>query len=160
MPRRAKIVCTLGPATNSPEMVRALVDAGMDIARLNFSHGTHEQHAAAYRLVRDAGESSGRSVGILADLQGPKIRLGKFADGGVTLLPGQHFTVTIRDVLGDQEQVGTTYTGLPRDVAAGDTILVDDGRLNLRIEGVEDTDVRTTVVIGGKVSDHKGMNIP
>ncbi|WP_084131154.1 pyruvate kinase [Parafrankia colletiae] len=160
MPRRAKIVCTLGPATNSPEMVRALVDAGMDIARLNFSHGTHEQHAATYALVREAAEAAGRSVGALADLQGPKIRLGKFADGGVTLLPGQHFTVTIRDVLGDQEQVGTTYTGLPRDVAAGDTILVDDGRLNLRIEGVEDTDVRTTVVIGGKVSDHKGMNIP
>ncbi|TCJ38717.1 pyruvate kinase [Parafrankia sp. BMG5.11] len=160
MPRRAKIVCTLGPATNSPEMVRALVDAGMDIARLNFSHGTHEQHAAAYALVREAAAAAGRSVGILADLQGPKIRLGRFADGGVTLLPGQHFTVTIRDVLGDQEQVGTTYPGLTRDVAAGDTILVDDGRLNLRIDGVEDTDVRTTVVIGGKVSDNKGMNIP
>ncbi|MEX5636573.1 pyruvate kinase [Parafrankia sp. FMc2] len=160
MPRRAKIVCTLGPATNSPEMVRALVDAGMDIARLNFSHGSHEQHAAAHALVREAAEASGRSVGTLADLQGPKIRLGRFTDGGVTLLPGQHFTVTVRDILGNQEQVGTTYAGLPRDVSAGDTILVDDGRLNLRIDGVEDTDVRTTVVIGGKVSDNKGMNIP
>ncbi|MCK9903008.1 pyruvate kinase [Frankia sp. Cpl3] len=160
MPRRAKIVCTLGPATNSPEMVRALVDAGMDIARLNFSHGSHEQHAAAHALIREAAEAAGRSVGTLADLQGPKIRLGRFAGGGVTLLPGQHFTVTVRDILGNQEQVGTTYAGLPRDVSAGDTILVDDGRLNLRIDDVEDTDVRTTVVIGGKVSDNKGMNIP
>ncbi|EFC82215.1 pyruvate kinase [Parafrankia sp. EUN1f] len=160
MPRKAKIVCTLGPATNSPEMVRALVDAGMDIARLNFSHGSHEQHAAAYALVRGAAEASGRSVGILADLQGPKIRLGRFAHGGVTLLPGQHFTVTVRDILGDQEQVGTTYAGLPRDVSVGETILIDDGRLNLRVDGVEDTDVRTTVVIGGKVIDNKGMNIP
>ena len=141
-------------------MVRALVDAGMDIARLNFSHRTHEQHAATYARVREAAEAAGRSVGTLADLQGPKIRLGRFADGGVTLLPGQHFTITVRDVLGDQEQVGTTYAGLPGDVGPGDTILVDDGRLVLRIDGVDDTDVRTTVLVGGPVSDHKGMNIP
>src|SRR5262249_28929066 len=108
----------------------------------------------------DAADAAGRSVGILADLQGPKIRLGTFAAGGVTLLPGQHFTITIRDVEGDQHQVGTTYRGLPGDVAAGDRVLVDDGRLALQIDGVTDTDVRTTVVIGGPVSDHKGMNIP
>jgi len=160
VPRRAKIVCTLGPATNSPERVRALVDAGMDIARLNFSHGTHEQHASVYRRVREASADSGHAVGILADLQGPKIRLGSFATGGVTLVPGEPFTITVRDVAGDQHQVGTTYPGLPGDVAAGDRILVDDGRLVLRIDGVTDTDVHTTVVIGGPVSDHKGMNIP
>jgi pyruvate kinase len=160
VPRRAKIVCTLGPATSSPERVRALVDAGMDIARLNFSHGSHGQHALIYQRIRDAADAAGRSVGILADLQGPKIRLGTFASGGVTLLPGQHFTITIRDVAGDQHQVGTTYGGLPGDVATGDRVLVDDGRLVLQIDGVTDTDVRTTVVVGGPVSDHKGMNIP
>ncbi len=160
MPRRAKIVCTLGPATSSPEKVRALVDAGMDIARLNFSHGTHEQHAAAYARVREAAEAAGRNVGILADLQGPKIRLGSFADGRATLTPGQRFTVTVRDVPGDQHEVGTTYSDLPADVSAGDRILVDDGRLVLQIDEVTDTDVHTTVIVGGPVSDHKGMNIP
>jgi pyruvate kinase len=141
-------------------MIRALVDAGMDIARLNFSHGSHEQHAESYRRLRDASAGAGRSVGILADLQGPKIRLGTFAAGGVTLIPGQRFTITVREVGGDQEQVGTTYRGLPADVRAGDRVLVDDGRLVLNVDGVTDTDVLTRVVVGGPVSDHKGMNIP
>jgi pyruvate kinase len=132
----------------------------MDIARLNFSHGSHDQHATIYQRIREAADAAGRSVGILADLQGPKIRLGTFGAGGVTLLPGQHFTITIRDVAGDQHQVGTTYGGLPGDVATGDRVLVDDGRLVLQIDGVTDTDVRTTVVVGGPVSDHKGMNVP
>jgi pyruvate kinase len=132
----------------------------MDIARLNFSHGSHEQHAAVYRRVREASEESGRAVATLADLQGPKIRLGTFAGGAVTLVPGEHFTITVREVEGDQYQVGTTYSGLPTDVSAGDRILVDDGRLVLAIDGVTDTDVHTTVVVGGPVSDHKGMNIP
>jgi pyruvate kinase len=141
-------------------MLRALVDAGMDIARLNFSHGSHEQHAEAFRRVREAAEAAGRAVGILADLQGPKIRLGRFAAGGVTLLPGQRFTITVRDVPGDQDLVGTTYSGLPADVKAGDRILVDDGRLALVVDGVTDTDVMTRVVLGGPVSNNKGMNIP
>jgi pyruvate kinase len=132
----------------------------MDIARLNFSHGSHEQHAAVYRRVREASEESGRAVATLADLQGPKIRLGTFAGGAVTLVPGEHFTITVREVEGDQYQVGTTYSGLPADVSAGDRILVDDGRLVLAIDGVTDTDVHTTVVVGGPVSDHKGMNVP
>jgi pyruvate kinase len=141
-------------------MIRALVDAGMDIARLNFSHGTHEQHAETYMRLRKAAEEADRSIGILADLQGPKIRLGTFAAGSVTLVPGAAFTITTDDVDGDVDRVGTTYKGLVGDVSAGDRILVDDGRLVLDVVEVTGTDVTTSVVVGGPVSDHKGMNIP
>jgi pyruvate kinase len=141
-------------------MIRAIVDAGMDIARLNFSHGTHEQHAETYMRLRKAAEEADRSIGILADLQGPKIRLGTFATGQTTLVPGENFTITIDDVEGDDHRVGTTYQGLTGDVTAGDRILVDDGRLVLDVVDVTSHDVTTTVVIGGPVSDHKGMNIP
>ncbi|ONH36762.1 pyruvate kinase [Protofrankia sp. BMG5.30] len=160
MSRRAKIVCTLGPATSSPERIRELVEAGMDIARLNLSHGSHEQHAQTYQQIRAASDAVGRSVGILVDLQGPKIRLGKFGSGPVTLASGDRFTITTDDVLGDQHRVGTTFSGLTSDVTAGDRILVDDGRLVLEVVEVAGSDVHTTVIVGGPVSNHKGMNIP
>ncbi|MEQ4206094.1 pyruvate kinase [Actinopolymorpha sp. B17G11] len=158
--RRAKIVCTLGPATSTPERIGELVDAGLDVARLNLSHGSHAEHERIYRLVREAAEESGRGVGILVDLQGPKIRLGKFADGSVNLVYGDRFTITTQECVGDVTRCGTTYEGLPRDVDAGDSILVDDGRLALEVESVTDTDVVTRVVVGGRVSDHKGLNLP
>ncbi|WP_395658807.1 pyruvate kinase [Nocardioides sp.] len=158
--RRAKIVCTLGPATSSPRRIRELVYAGMDVARLNMSHGSHEDHAEAYRLVREASDASGHGVAIFADLQGPKIRLESFADGPVVLRRGQEWTITTRDVPGDDQVCGTTYKGLPGDVKPGDPLLIDDGKVRLRVVSVDDTDVRTEVLVGGKVSDHKGINLP
>ncbi len=158
--RRAKIVATLGPATSSPEQIRALVDAGMDVARLNLSHGNHEDHRQAYLTVREASDASGRGVGILIDLQGPKIRLGSFAAGPVHLEPGTDFIVTTEDVAGDATMVSTTHAGLPDDVNPGDLVLVDDGRIELRVTKVEGPRVHTTVVEGGLVSDHKGFNLP
>jgi pyruvate kinase len=158
--RRAKIVCTLGPAVDSPEMIRKLVDAGMDVARLNMSHGTHDDHRRVYDLVRHASDTSGHGVGIIADLQGPKIRLETFKDGKARLAPGDEFVITTRDVEGDHTICGTTYKGLPGDVGAGDPILVDDGKLRLRVVDVEGEDVLTRVEVGGKVSDHKGLNLP
>src|SRR6478735_3009939 len=159
--RRAKIVCTLGPATSSPRRIRELVYAGMDVARLNMSHGSHEDHAEAYRLVREASDASGHGVGIFADLQGPKIRLETFVDGPVQLRRGQEWVITTRDVPGDDTICGTTYKGLPGDVNVGDPLLIDDGKIRLRVTGVVDgTDVHTEVLVGGKVSNNKGINLP
>ncbi len=158
--RRAKIVCTLGPAVSSYEQVLELVSSGMDVARLNLSHGSYEDHTAAYRNVRKASDATGRAVGILADLQGPKIRLGRFADGPVELVNGARFTITTDDAPGDVDRVSTSYEGLPGDVAAGDLVLIDDGKVTLRVVQVEGADVVTEVVVGGTVSNHKGLNLP
>ena len=158
--RRAKIVATLGPATSSLEAIRSLVGAGMDVARLNLSHGDHADHASAYAAVRRASDESGRGVGILVDLQGPKIRLGRFASGPVLLEPGDEFIVTTEDVPGDKHMVSTTYKGLPGDVTAGDAVLVDDGRIALEVVRVDGPRVVTRVVEGGRVSDNKGFNLP
>jgi pyruvate kinase len=141
-------------------MVRRLVDAGMDVARLNMSHGDHAEHRRRYDLVRQASDATGHGVGIIADLQGPKIRLERFAEGKVKLAKGAEFVITTRDVAGDQTICGTTYKGLPGDVAEGDPILVDDGKLRLRVLEVDGDDVVTRVEVGGKVSDHKGLNLP
>ena len=158
--RRAKIVCTLGPATASPERIRELVDAGMDVARLNMSHGSYADHERSYRLVREASDRSGHGVGIFADLQGPKIRLGRFADGPVDLLDGAAFTITTRDVPGDVTLCSTTYDGLPGDVKVGDPILIDDGKVRLEVTGVDGDDVQTRVIVPGRVSNNKGINLP
>jgi pyruvate kinase len=160
MSRRAKIVATLGPATSGPGRVTALVAAGLDVARLNMSHGDHDAHWAAYDAVRAAGHASGRGVGVLVDLQGPKIRLGRFAAGPVTLVPGQEFTITGEAVPGDQRGVSVSYPGLAGDVRPGTRLLVDDGRVVLEVTAVQGPRVRTRVVVGGQVSDHKGLNLP
>ena len=161
MKRRAKIVCTLGPATSSPEMVRALVAAGMDVARLNFSHGTREEHAAVYREVRAASDAAGRAVALMVDLQGPKIRLGEFEDGGATLEAGARFTITTEPgIEGNAELAGTTYRELARDVTPGASVLIDDGRVRLRVDETDGTRVNCTVIEGGRISDHKGINLP
>ncbi|TDT36453.1 pyruvate kinase [Streptomyces sp. BK208] len=159
--RRAKIVCTLGPATDSYDQIKDLVDAGMDIARFNFSHGTHAEHEERYRRVRKASDETGRSVGTLADLQGPKIRLGRFAEGPVLLERGDTFTITVEEgTEGDRHTCGTTYAGLADDVTPGERVLVDDGKVCLEVTGVDGPHVRTEVVEGGMVSDHKGLNLP
>ncbi len=132
----------------------------MDVARLNLSHGAYADHEEIYRLVREASDESGHGVGIFVDLQGPKIRLGKFANGPAQLDNGAAFTITTRDVPGDAKLASTTYAGLPGDVSAGDQILIDDGKVRLQVTSVEDTDVHTEVIVGGKVSNHKGINLP
>lgn len=160
MTRRAKIVCTLGPATNTDEMVPALVDAGMDVARLNFSHGDHDGHRAAYRRVRAAGDASGRAVGVLADLQGPKIRLGRFAAGSTYWADGETVRITVEDCEGTHDRVSTTYKQLAQDAEPGDRVLVDDGNVGLRVDRVDGDDVVCTVTEGGPVSNNKGMALP
>ena len=158
--RRAKIVCTLGPSVTNPEMMEKLVAAGMDCARLNFSHGTHESHAAAAKLVRDAATKARRPLAILADLCGPKMRVGRFTDGKIGLDVGQRFVLTNRDIPGTKEIVSQTYEPLPEDVRVGTIILLDDGLLRLRVVDTNATDVICEVEIGGELSDKKGMNIP
>ncbi|HEY5184028.1 MAG TPA: pyruvate kinase [Actinomycetes bacterium] len=158
--RRAKIVCTLGPATSTLDAIRDLVAAGMDVARMNLSHGSYADHEAVYRAVRQASDESGRGVGILVDLQGPKIRLGNFAGGPVLLSAGAQFTITTEDVPGTLDLVSTTYAGLPGDVTVGDRILIDDGKVAVEVVAVDGPRVVTTVIEGGMVSDHKGINLP
>ena len=160
MSRRAKIVCTLGPATRTYESILALVNAGMDVARLNLSHGARADHAEVYSHVRRASDEAGRAVGILADLQGPKIRLGEFADGFAMLVAGAPFTLTTDPVAGNATMASTTYKALPGDVKAGDTILIDDGNVRLLVDSVQGTRVCCTVVEGGRVSNNKGLNLP
>ena len=158
--RRAKIVCTLGPATSSEEQVRALVDAGMDVARLNLSHGDYADHEQTYLRIRKASDESKRAIGVLVDLQGPKIRLGTFASGPVELVNGAEFTITAENVPGDRNEVSTTYAGLPGDVNPGDRLLIDDGKVALECVRVDGPRVVTKVVEGGRVSNHKGINLP
>ena len=159
--RRAKIVCTLGPATESPEQVQALVDAGMNVARINRSHGRAEDQEVVIDRIREASAASGRPVAILVDLQGPKIRLGNFVnDQKVMLNKGDEFTITTEDVLGTVKRVGTTFKGLPGDCRPGDRLLIDDGNVAVRVTAVTDTDVITKVEVPGHVSNHKGLNLP
>ncbi len=160
MSRRAKIVCTLGPSTSSPERLSDLIAAGMDVARLNLSHGSHAIHAASVTMVRRTAVAQGRSVGIMADLQGPKIRLGTFECGPVPLVVGDELTITTEDVVGTPTLVSTTYEGLPVDVREGTKILVDDGRITLEVMSVHGPRVHTRVLEGGTVSDNKGLNLP
>lgn len=153
-------MCTIGPATDSAEALVNLVNAGMNVARLNMSHGDHLVHAKRVGWIRDAARIAGRPVGILADLQGPKIRLGEFVDGSAMIEAGDRFVITIDDVPGTAERASTTLKTLTQDVRPGDQILINDGAIELKAVEVTDTDVVTEVVIGGKVSDHKGINLP
>lgn len=157
--RHAKIVATLGPKQDSYEAIRALIDEGADVLRFNFSHGTHDDHRQRYEWARRAASETGRAIAVLIDLQGPKIRLEKFASP-VELKKGQRFTITTRDVVGNAEVAGTTYKKLPTDVQVGDPLLVDDGRVRLRAVEVTDSDVVTEVEVPGTVSDNKGINLP
>ncbi|MFT4775498.1 MAG: pyruvate kinase [Pontimonas sp.] len=158
--RRAKIVATLGPATASYDSIRALIDAGVDMFRMNLSHGSHDVHEEIYANVRRASADANAPLAVLVDLQGPKIRLEKFVNGPHELFQGDTFTITTRDVEGTKELVGTTYKGLPGDVKAGDTLLIDDGKVSLVAVSSSADEVVTTVVVGGFVSNNKGINLP
>ncbi|MFJ6002906.1 pyruvate kinase [Arthrobacter sp. NPDC092385] len=158
--RRAKIVATFGPAIASYENTLAVLEAGVDVARMNMSHGDYAVHSSTYENVRRASEELGKPVGIFADLQGPKIRLGRFADGPHALAPGDVFTITVEDIEGTQDICSTTFKGLPKDVNAGDMLLIDDGKVSLRATAVDDVSVTTEVVVGGMVSNNKGINLP
>lgn len=158
--RRAKIVATLGPAASSYDQIRPLLDAGVNVARMNLSHGTYDVHEEVFRNVKRAAEDAGLPIAVLVDLQGPKIRTGTFADGPQLLAAGDTFTITVRDLPGSKDIVGTTYKGLVGDVKPGDTLLIDDGRINLEVQSTTDTDVVCRVVVGGVISNNKGINLP
>jgi len=158
--RRAKIVATLGPACSSYDQLRALIDAGVNIARINMSHGSYEVHEETYNNLKRAAADAGKPVGVLADLQGPKIRLEKFENGPHLLEPGDIFKITVEDTPGTKELVGTTFKGLVGDVEPGDTLLVDDGKVRLEAVSKAATTVTTKVIVGGMVSNNKGINLP
>jgi pyruvate kinase len=158
--RRAKIVATLGPAASSYDQIRALIDAGVDVCRMNLSHGDYQVHEGVYANVRKAANDSGRAVAVMVDLQGPKIRLGKFEGGPYELAVGDIFKITTEEILGTKELSGTTYKGLPQDVKPGDFLLIDDGKVKVEVVTTNDTVVTTTVIVAGPVSNNKGINLP
>jgi len=158
--QRVKIVATLGPASSSPEKIRELIAAGADVFRLNFSHGTHEDHRRAFEAARAEADRAGTHVALLADLCGPKIRAGEIAGGGVQIAAGDEIAITIEPIVGDATRFSTTYESLPGDVSAGGRILLDDGLLELEVRSVSGREVRCRVVVGGLLKSRKGMNIP
>lgn len=158
--RRAKIVCTLGPATREPRMIRRLLEAGMNVCRLNFSHGTHDEHRRTVRDIHREARRLGTTVAILQDLQGPKIRTGPMAAGEVELLPGNEFTITTNRVPGDASRVSTTFLNLPREVQKGDALLLADGLIQLAVVRIAGPDIVTRVIHGGPLGSNKGINIP
>lgn len=160
MERRTKIVCTLGPAVASQDAILRLVQDGMDVARMNFSHGEHSDHEQNYRWVRQATDATGRAVGILADLQGPKIRLGRFIDTKTMWATGEIVRITVDDIEGTHDRVSTTYKNLAKDAKPGDRLLVDDGKVALVCLEVDGNDVVCEVVEGGEVSNNKGVSLP
>ena len=158
--KRTKIVATVGPACESYDQLLGLVRAGVNVFRLNFSHGTHEDHLARLQTIRSISDELGLNLTVLQDLQGPKIRLGRFADGPHELARGDIFTITTDDVAGSKERVGTTYKGLPGDCRPGDKIMIDDGKVTVEVIEVKKNDVITKVIQPGMVSNNKGINLP
>lgn len=158
--RKTKIVCTLGPASLDPEIMRKMLLAGMDVARVNFSHGTHEGHGKTIDQFRKVRDGLGKAAAIMLDTKGPEIRTGDFRDGKVQLKEGQKFTLTAKELDGDSEICSITYKMLPKEVGQGDTILIDDGKIRLTVEKTTDTDILCVVENDGVVSNHKGINVP
>lgn len=158
--RKTKIVCTIGPASESPQIIEALIMAGMNVARLNFSHGTHEDHLRKIVGIRQIAERLKQPVAILQDLAGPKIRIGKMREGGVELRRGEEFLLTNRQVMGDEKGASMTYPSLPREVKTGDRILLADGTIELQVLGSDGQDIECRVVVGGILTSHKGINFP
>jgi len=158
--RKTKIVCTLGPATDAPETIRAMIDAGLDVARVNFSHGLHEEHKVRINSLRDACNECGSTVALLADTKGPEIRLGTIENGETTLTAGNTFVLTTDSIEGNAVRASITYDGLPGEVSQGTRILIDDGLIELIVESVSGTNISTRVINGGKISNRKGVNVP
>src|SRR5258708_17100782 len=160
-PRKAKIVCTLGPSSNTETTVRDLMRLGMDVARLNFSHGTHEEHARMIERLRKVAENEGRTICILQDLQGPKIRTGRLKHRtAVALKTGSHVVITPRDIAGTSSLISTTFQTLAQEVEPGSSILLSDGLIELRVRAIRGDDVECEVVNGGLLGEHKGINLP
>lgn len=158
--RRTKIVCTIGPASDSPEMIENLVNAGMNVARLNFSHGTYDEHLGKIKLIRQISQKLGKPVGILQDLSGPKIRIGKITNAPVLLTPGMTFTFTTREIEGNGEAVTLPFPGLVKQVKRNQMIYVDDAKMEFKVISITNTDIKTRVVIGGELFSNKGFTIP
>ncbi|MEG2287639.1 MAG: pyruvate kinase, partial [Ruthenibacterium sp.] len=158
--RKTKIVCTLGPANNKEETLRDMICAGMDVARFNFSHGTHKEHAERLVMLQKLRIETGHPVAALLDTKGPEIRLTDFADGSVVLKQGQKFILTTQDCLGDENHCGITYKDLPKDLAPGARVLLDDGLVALNVDAIDDDEIFCTVLNDGTMSNHKGVNVP
>lgn len=158
--RKARIICTLGPSSSSAEVLEAMVRAGMDVARLNFSHGTHDEHRARVDLLRKVSKKVGKPIAILQDVQGPKVRLGRFVSGAAEVLTGARVIITTQNVLGTSHVLPTPIKSLPRDVKRGDPVLLDDGRVRLEVRSVKGKEIFCQVLTGGVLKDHKGINLP
>jgi len=158
--RNTKIVCTIGPASEKPEVVKKLILAGMNVARLNFSHGSHEEHAARIATIRACAKELGRNIAIMLDTKGPEIRTGILENGQITLKTGDSFILTTEDMIGNQEKVSVTYDQLPEDICVGATILVDDGLIELHVESINGNEIHCRVVNGGILKNRKGVNLP
>ena len=158
--KRTKIVCTLGPASDKEEILRELVKSGLNVCRFNFSHGSHEEHKERMDLVKKVREELGQPVAILLDTKGPEIRTGNFDEPEVLLEEGQKFTITMKDVVGNKEMCTVSYKGLVNDVVPGDTILIDDGLVGLKVEEINGDDIVCIVENSGIVKNHKGVNVP
>ena len=157
---QTKVVCTIGPACSEQETLASMIRAGMRVARLNFSHGSHADHSEQFRRIRAASDTIGVHVAIMADLQGPKIRIGELAQSEIPLEPGDRITITTKPVEGNRQRVSTDYPEFANDVKAGDRILIDDGTIELKAETVEADQVNCTVVVGGSLKPRKGVNLP
>jgi len=157
---KTKIIATVGPASNSKDMLRSLISAGVDVFRLNFSHGSHEDHLKVIKLVRELNDELGTNIALLQDLQGPKIRTREMENGGVEIVPGQEITITTRKLVGNAQIISTTYESICTDVSAGDTILIDDGNLELRVNSTSHDEVKCQVIYGGILKSKKGINLP
>ena len=158
--RKTKIICTLGPASRNEKTIREMLKNGMNIARVNFSHDKHEVHQKGIELFRRVRDELKLPAAIMLDTKGPEVRTGDFAGGKVTLVKGQQFTLTIEDIMGDENRVSVTYKELPSQLSIGNMVLVDDGRLRLEVEELTETDIVCRVLVGGTISDHRGINIP
>ncbi len=158
--KRTKIVATVGPASSSKEMLLQLINAGVNIFRINFSHGDHEGHTQVVKTIKTINEELGYNIAILQDLQGPKIRVGQVENNAVELIPGKRLIITTEEVLGNSERVSTAYKSFPQDVKIGEAVLVDDGRLRLEVIAINGTEVTTEVIVGGILKSKKGMNLP
>ncbi|NNE07138.1 MAG: pyruvate kinase, partial [Gemmatimonadetes bacterium] len=158
--RRTKIVCTIGPSSASDRKLGQLIDAGMNVARLNFSHGTHEEHGEVIRLIRKHAKKRNAAIAIVQDLAGPKIRTGPIAEGVVHLDEGDLFRFTNRKVPGDKSEVSLTYPALPNEVSVGDLIYVSDGSLQLEAEHIDADTITARILVGGPLTSHKGINLP
>ena len=160
MLRKTKIVCTIGPASEAKEVFKELVKNGLNVARLNFSHGSHEEHLARINMIKEVREELKTPIAILLDTKGPEIRTGKFKEPVYTLVEGQEFTLTVEEYLGDQNKCQISYVGLPEDVVKGDRILIDDGLIELEVVEMSATEIKTKVLNAGDVKNNKGVNVP